>query len=260
MRFKKPRDLDYIGGGMWAATPEMVDLWQKMRPLVEAHVSLVTHGSRAHCVLMVLLHSALHDAGRAKCTCITFTAAEAFPSATLLLPSLSQIALPSDARACRPNINHDFETVLVLCRLLAPGSGTCLRTWWWLPAHSPCQHLHHCHLPSPGQPHLLSLLLPHLQHNRNHQAHRNLSSSSRRGLSRHRLHQPRLKAVQWALLRKVLLQHFAGAQRRGCQVQPSCPASVCLHRCSQPRQQQLQAWLDPLHLMLAACQGRLHSQ
>lgn len=38
-RFKKPTDPDYIGGGLHAATPEMVALWERMRPLVEAHVS-----------------------------------------------------------------------------------------------------------------------------------------------------------------------------------------------------------------------------
>ncbi|GFH25751.1 hypothetical protein HaLaN_23763, partial [Haematococcus lacustris] len=39
VRFKKPRDLDYLGGGIYTATPAMVDMWQRMQPLVKAHAA-----------------------------------------------------------------------------------------------------------------------------------------------------------------------------------------------------------------------------
>ncbi len=38
-RAHRPCDLDYLGGGLRAATSEQMALWQAMQPAVEAHVS-----------------------------------------------------------------------------------------------------------------------------------------------------------------------------------------------------------------------------
>lgn len=40
-RYKKPTDPDYIGGGMYAPTPELMAVWLAMRPHVEALVRVI---------------------------------------------------------------------------------------------------------------------------------------------------------------------------------------------------------------------------